>query len=261
MPPHFSLLVRPSSRGFFLPLLLSCAGVLALSGCAGQKTTQTGFIAPQTYAQMVHPKGHTDDLVYVAPGLQPGAYRYAVIAPVLWHPVNKAPVLKPEIQARMTEAFESELRKTLGEDFKILPASPLVTAPSGPFSAGNFPPGTLRISAAITNLRRSKWYYNALPIVAGFAAGAAGGGLPPIPPPAPGGASEELLATDAMTGAPVLAIATYNNGMPWNMVGQWLPYAHARRAFHLAALLMKEEVHKTGLASASPAQPSWKSPT
>jgi len=261
MPPHFSLLVRPSSRGFFLPLLLSCAGVLALSGCAGQKTTQTGFIAPQTYAQMVHPKGHTDDLVYVAPGLQPGAYRYAVIAPVLWHPVNKAPVLKPEIQARMTEAFESELRKTLGEDFKILPASPLVTAPSGPFSAGNFPPGTLRISAAITNLRRSKWYYNALPIVAGFAAGAAGGGLPPIPPPAPGGASEELLATDAMTGASVLAIATYNNGMPWNMVGQWLPYAHARRAFHLAALLMKEEVHKTGLASASPAQPSWKSPT
>ncbi|WP_025841668.1 DUF3313 family protein [Asaia platycodi] len=261
MPPHFSLLVRPSSRGFFLPLLLSCAGVLALSGCAGQKTTQTGFIAPQTYAQMVHPKGHMDDLVYVAPGLQPGAYRYAVIDPVLWHPVNTAPVLEPEIQARMTEAFESELRKTLGEDFKILPASPLVTAPSGPFSAGNFPPGTLRISAAITNLRRSKWYYNALPIVAGFAAGAAGGGLPPIPPPAPGGASEELLATDAVTGASVLAIATYNNGMPWNMVGQWLPYAHARRAFHLAALLMKEEVHKTGLASASPAQPSWKSPT
>ncbi|NVN24589.1 DUF3313 family protein [Asaia siamensis] len=248
MPPQLSCRL-PAQR--LVSLLFSCTGVLLLAGCAGQKTTRTGFIAPETYGQMTHPKGHTDDLVYIAPGLHPGGYRYAVIDPVLWHPVRNAPVLKPDIQARMTGAFEAELRKTLGEDFQILPAGPVAMMPHG----------TLRISAAITNLRRSKWYYNALPIVAGFAAGAAGGGLPPIPPPAPGGASEELIATDAATGAPVLAIATYNNGMPWNMVGQWLPYAHARRAFHLAALLMKEEVLKTGLASASPAYVGGKSPS
>lgn len=31
-------------------------------------------------------------------------------------------------------------------------------------------------------------------------------------------------------------------------MGQWLPYAHARRAFHLAAALMDEQLHSTGIA-------------
>ncbi|GBQ85884.1 DUF3313 domain-containing protein [Asaia krungthepensis] len=222
-------------RRLILPLTISSMG--ALTACAGQGTTKTGFIAPETYGMMVHPKGHSDDLVYAAP-VSPGErYQYVMIDHAQWHPSAKAPHLTLKAEARVTQAFDEELHKILAKDFTILP--PETLSP---------PPGTLRIQAAITNLRRSKWYYNALPIVAGFAAGAAGGGLPPIPPPAPGGASEELVAIDASNGRTLMAIATYNNGMPWNMMGQWLPYAHARRAFHLAAALMDEQLHQTGIA-------------
>lgn len=182
-------------RRHLLPFLLSGTG--ALTACAGQGTTHTGFITPDTYGMMVHPKGHSDDLVYANPPGTGAAYRYVMIDRVQWHPVAKASHLTPEVQHRMTDAFEDELRKTLGRDFTILPQDNTT-----------LPPGTLRVQAAITNLRRSKWYYNALPVVAGFAAGAAGGGLPPIPPPAPGGASEELVAADASSGKTLMAIAT-----------------------------------------------------
>jgi len=226
---------RRMNPGFLYPVLIT--GMMALTACAGQGTTKTGFIAPETYGLMAHPDNHGDDLVF-APKAPAGViYRYAVIEPVQWRPTSKAAHLSPQAQQRVIRAFEDELHKTLGKDLVILNETGLAT----------LPPGTIRIRAAITNLRRSQWYYNALPIIAGFAAGAAGGGLPPIPPPAPGGASEELLAIDASNGSTLMAIATYNNGMPWNMMGQWLPYAHARRAFHLAANLMDEEMHRSGL--------------
>ncbi|NHO34163.1 DUF3313 family protein [Acetobacter sp. LMG 1636] len=201
-----------------------------LVGCAGQKLTRTGFIPPDIYGQMAHTKDHTEDLIYVSPKLDMMRYHTVMIDPVVWHPVAKAPKLSPKAQARMTAAFEKDLAKALGHDFQVHPAGDCGTCTD-----------VIRVRAAITNIRRSKWYYNAIPVVAGFAAGAAGGGLPPIPPPAPGGASEELIAADAATGEPLVTVATYNNGMPWNPPGQWLPYAHARRAFHLASLLLDEQ--------------------
>ncbi|QEH96947.1 DUF3313 domain-containing protein [Gluconobacter thailandicus] len=224
-----------SSRFSPVPsVLISCAFIFSLTGCAGQKTTQTGFIPQNTYGQMVHQKDHTDDLVYVSPTIDASKYHFVVIDPVTWHPAAKAPKLKPEAEARMTKAFHDALVKALAHDFRVI--TPEECEPT----CAN----TIRVRAAITNIRRSKWYYNALPIVAGFAAGAVGGGVPPIPPPFPGGASEELVATDATTGETLIAISTYNNGMPWNMMGQWLPYAHAKRAFRLASELMEEEFHK-----------------
>ncbi|OAG73632.1 hypothetical protein A0J51_01104 [Gluconobacter japonicus] len=227
---------------------MSCAFMVSLSGCAGQKTTETGFIPQDTYGEMAHQKNHTRDLVYVSPKIDVTKYHFVVVDPVVWHPVAKAPKLTPQVEARMTQAFHDELGKALGHDFQIVSADNCATSCAG----------TIRVRAAITNIRRSKWYYNAIPVVVGFAAGAAGGGLPPIPPPFPGGASEELVATDAETGETLIAIATYNNGMPWNPLGQWLPYAHAKRAFHLASQLLDEEFRKikkdenTQLASQQP---------
>lgn len=231
------------------PVLISCAFIFSLTGCAGQKTTQTGFIPKDTYGQMTHQKNHTDDLVYVSPKIDVTKYRFLVIDPVVWHPVAKAPKLHPKAEARMTAAFHDSLAKALAHDFQIVT----------PEECSSTCKNAIRVRAAITNIRRSKWYYNAIPVVAGFVAGAAGGGMPPIPPPFPGGASEELVATDATTGETLIAIATYNNGMPWNALGQWLPYAHAKRAFRLASELMDEEFHKikkeevTQLASRKPA--------
>lgn len=212
--------------------LLVCVA-LAPVGCAGQKLTHTGFIAPETYTQMAHTKDHTDDLIYVNPKLDITRYRSVMIEPVVWQPIAKAPKLSTKVEARMTAAFQKELGDALGHDFHILP-----TGDCGECV------GVIKVRAAITNIRRSKWYYNAIPVVAGFAAGAAGGGLPPIPPPAPGGASEELIASDAATGEALISVATYNNGMPWNALGQWLPYAHAKRAFHIASLLLDEQFKK-----------------
>lgn len=213
--------------------LIVCMAMLPLIGCAGQKLTKTGFIPPETYTQMAHTKDHTNDLIYVSPKLTVARYHTVMIDPVVWHPVAKAPKLPPKAEARMTAAFQEELSKALGHDFQIVP--------SGECGACT---DVIRVRAAITNIRRSKWYYNAIPVVAGFAAGAAGGGMPPIPPPFPGGASEELVVSDGATGELLMAVATYNNGMPWNMMGQWLPYAHAKRAFHIASQLLDEQFKK-----------------
>ncbi len=210
--------------------MIACVTLAPLMGCAGQKVTRTGFIPPETYAHMAPTKEHTRDLIYVSPNLNVARYHTVMIEPVVWQPIAKAPRLSPKVEARMTASFQQELEKALGHDFQVLPAGDCGACTD-----------VIRVRAAITNIRRSKWYYNAIPVVAGFAAGAAGGGMPPIPPPAPGGASEELIAVDGATGEPLVSVATYNNGMPWNPLGQWLPYAHAKRAFHIASLLLDEQ--------------------
>ncbi|WP_249208731.1 DUF3313 family protein [Acetobacter okinawensis] len=219
------------STGYYAALML----FLAMSGCAGQKVTHSGFLPEETYSEMTPQKGHTEDKIYVKPGFDGAKYKIAVIDPVVWHPIAKAPHLTPEVAARMTDAFTDEIKKNVGKYYTIIDPSVCGACTEA-----------IHIRAAITNIRRSKWYYNAIPVVAGFAAGAAGGGLPPIPPPFPGGASEELIAADGTTGETLVAIATYNNGMPWNMMGQWMPYLHAKRAFHLAAQLLAEEFKNNG---------------
>ena len=177
--------------------LIACATIAPLMGCAGQKVTKTDFIPPESYAQMTHMKGHVDDLMYINLTMDVARYHTVMIDPVIWHPISKAPKLPPQAEARMTAAFQKELGDALGHDFQVVTAVDCGTCTD-----------VIRVRAAITNIRRSKWYYNAIPVVAGFAAGAAGGGMPPIPPPAPGGASEELVASDAATGATLVAVAT-----------------------------------------------------
>lgn len=219
------------ATGYSVSLMLA----LATTGCAGQKVTHSGFLPEETYGEMTPQKGHVDDHIYVKAGLDAEKYKTAVIDPVVWHPVANAPHLEPEVATRMTDAFNTEIRKHVGKIYAIVDASECGTCSDA-----------VHIRAAITNIRRSKWYYNAIPAVAGIAASAVGGGLPPLPPPAPGGASEELIAVDGATGETLVAIATYNNGMPWNTMGQWMPYLHAKRAFRLASDLLLEEFKKSG---------------
>lgn len=202
--------------------------LLILSGCAGQGATKTGFIAD--YTDMKPTGDHTDDLIYVRPGFALNHYQAALIDPVVWHPVGKAPHLQDEVVARMTSAFHAELVQQVGKSLPIVQ-----TGACGDCAH------VLHIKAAITNIRRSKWYYNIVPMVLGLGASAAGGVLPPIPPPAPGGASEEIEVVDG-NGDVLVAVSTYNNGMPWNPVGQITPYGHARRAFHIASNLLVLEM-------------------
>jgi hypothetical protein len=209
--------------------LIMAALLSGTAGCAGQDVTKTGFLT--NYDQMKSTADHEDDLIYVNPGLKTANYRAVIIDPVVWHPVADGPQLSPEIATRMETAFHDSLVKEFGPQLQVVDGS----------SCGKCA-GILRVRAAITNVRRSKWYFNIIPVTLDLGATAAGGFLPPIPPPAPGGASEELAAVDAATGETMVTIATYNNGMPWNPTGQILPYRHAQRAFTLASKLLVEQV-------------------
>jgi hypothetical protein len=209
--------------------LLMAVLLSGAAGCAGQGVTKTGFLT--NYDQMTPKANHEDDLIYVNPGLKTANYKAVIIDPVVWHPVADGPRLSPEIAARMETAFHDSLVKEFGAHFQVVDGS----------HCGNCA-GVLRVRAAVTNVRRSRWYFNVIPVALGVGAAAAGDFVPPIPPPAPGGASEELTAVDAATGETMVAIATYNNGMPWNAVGQILPYRHARRAFTLASKLLVQQV-------------------
>lgn len=217
--------------------LLRCGGLFALAGCAGQHTTNTGFIPD--YQKLSHAEDHTRDLVYVSPGLEAGHYHKVIIDPVIWKPVAGAAELTPEQIQRVTTEFRTELHKGLSRHFQVIEDE-----------SCNDCADVLRVRAAVTNLRRSQWYYNAIPVVIGLGAAAAGAFAPPIPPPAPGGASEEIVVTGAAGGAPLVAIATYNNGMPWNAVGQFLPYAHAERAFALSSQLLDEQLTRASKSGA-----------
>lgn len=53
--------------------------LLALTGCAGQNVTHSGFLPEKTYGDMTPKKGHVDDHIYVKPGLDASKYQTAVI--------------------------------------------------------------------------------------------------------------------------------------------------------------------------------------
>jgi hypothetical protein len=38
----------------------------------------------------------------------------------------------------------------------------------------------------------------------------------------------------------MVALVTFNNGMPWNVLGYYQQFGHARRAFELASELLAE---------------------
>lgn len=212
------------------PLVL---GVLA--GCAGQSATKTGFLG--SYDGMQPTAAHAADLIYVDPDYSRDAYDSVVIDPIAWNPVPGAPARDSSTIAQLKADFRKSLEETLGKDFKLL-----VAAPSPPR------PAILRVRAAITNTRQAHWWINAPVAVAGVGltlVGVPAGGLPS---PAPGGASEELEVLDDASGKRLVAIATFNNAMPWNKMGDFQQFGHARRAFRIAAELLHEQLAGGGVA-------------
>ena len=215
-----------------LPRLAALACVLSLAACGGQGLTQTGFLA--NYEQRRPQPEHTEDAIYVKPGFAASAYKRVIIEPVAWVPSKDSPQRDPETIAMLQASFRDSLAKELSERFTVVEEA----APGQETGAD-----VLRVRSAITNTRRALWWVN----VPAQAAQVALGGIGILRPSA-GGASEEIEARDAATGETVVAIATYNNGMPWNVVGSYVEYNHARRAFSIASELLNKQLGQDGPA-------------
>ena len=196
--------------------------LLALSGCGGQGVTQTGFL--QSYEGMKPTEAHTEDLIYVAPDYQPTAYGAVIVDEVTWQPAPGTPPRDPAVVEELKRDLRKSLVAALGKGWRVVDG--VEAAPT---------PRVLRVRAAITNTRRANWYINGPAMLLGIV------GVPAVPPN-PGGASVELEAVDAATGKRMVAIATFKNGMPWNPVGAFQQFGHARRAFDGAAELLQEQL-------------------
>ncbi|WP_428392809.1 DUF3313 family protein [Lichenicoccus sp.] len=220
-----------------LPRVVAATSVLAVAACGGQGLTQTGFLT--SYSQMHPQKGHAYDSIYVRPGFSDAAYTAVIVEPVAWVPARKAPARTPRTIARLETVFHDHLVKSLSRHFTILP---------DPGPGGDPGPGVLRVRGAITNTRRALWWVN-VPAQAGqLALGAV-----PLLRPSDGGASEEIEVRDAHTNQPVIRIATYNNGQPWNIIGSYEAFGHARRSFSLASDLLDHEIRAGATAKVAQA--------
>lgn len=194
--------------------------LLALASCAGQEATRTGFLS-SGYDKLQPTKEHPEDLIYVSPAYVPGNYTKVVIDPVAWRPAEGAPQRDASVVKELQDDFARSLSQALVKKLAVVPAE----AVDGP-AAG----GVLRIRGAITSTRRANWYVNAPLMLVG------------APPVNAGGASVEIEALDAGSGQPMVALATFNNGMPWNVLGYYQKFGHARRAFDLASELLVEQL-------------------
>lgn len=199
---------------------LALAPIIALGACStgGQRLTRSGFISD--YSEMRPTKEHRKDAIFVAPDYAAATYTKVIVEPVEWY----APDRPQQTRERLQANFHERLVRHMGAKYQVVGAD----------QAG---PGVLRVRSAITGTRRSRWYLN----VPAQAAQLAVGGFGLIRPSA-GGASEEMQVQDAVTGKPLVQVATFRNGKPWHVSGSYVPYDHARGAFNDASKLLTEIV-------------------
>jgi hypothetical protein len=188
---------------------------LALASCAGQETTRTGFLS-SGYDKLQPTKEHPEDLIYVTTAYVPANYTKVVIDPVAWRPAEGAPLRDASVVKELQDDFQKSLSQALAKKFAVVPAGS-TDVPAD---------GVLRVRSAITSTRKANWYINAPAMVLG------------MPPMNAGGASVEIEVLDAGNGQPMVALATFNNGMPWNILGYYQQFGHARRAFDKASELL-----------------------
>ena len=223
------------SVGCLVPRAAAVAYLLSLAACGGQGLTQTGFL--DNYDRMQPQPDHTRDAIYVKPGLMASNYAKVIVEPVAWVPAPDTPVRDEDTKATLQGNLRDALTKSLGERFTVIEDP----------GAGRDPgPGVLRVRSAITNTRRGLWWVNVPAQAAQIAVGTVG-----LLRPSAGGASEEIDVRDASTGEQLVAIATYNNGLPYNISGSYLEYGHARRAFRIAAELTRDQIIQGGPAPAA----------
>lgn len=188
---------------------------LTLTSCAGQETTRTGFLS-SGYDKLQPTKEHPEDLIYISSAYVPANYTTVVIDPVAWQPAEGAPQRDASVVKQLQGDFARSLTQALAKKFAVVPAGS-TDAPAD---------GVLRIRSAITSTRKANWYVNAPLMLVG------------APPVNAGGASVEIEVLHAASGQPMVALATFNNGMPWNLLGYYQKFGHARRAFDKASELL-----------------------
>lgn len=210
---------------------LTC-GVTALliTACStgGQKHTQSGFLPD--YAQLQKPEHKKNVAIWISPDYRPDAYRQVIVDQPQW----LAPHRDAKTEQSMRDALRERLVVTLSTSHRVIA------------DTGAVPAGTLRVRSAITGIRRTRWFLNAPLQVATVAAGGLG-----VLAPLRGGGSVEIAVDDARSRRPVLQMATYRNGQPWNVKGSYVAYEHARQAFGQAAEALDGYVVQPALTASS----------
>ena len=203
---------------------------LLLPACStgGQKLTQSGFLPD--YAQLQKPEKKKNVAIWVSPDYRPEAYRQVIVEQPEW----LAPHRDGKTEQAMRDALRERLVAALSTSHHVIPATSIA------------PAGTLRVRSAITGIRRTRWFLNAPLQVATLAAGGLG-----VLAPLRGGGSVEIAVDDARSHRPILQMATYRNGQPWNVKGSYLAYEHARQAFGQAAEALDVYVVQPALAASS----------
>lgn len=193
--------------------LVACMPALLLGACStgGQKLTHSGFLPD--YAQLQKPAKKKNVAVWVSPDYRPERYQQVVIEPVEW----RAPPRDAKAEKQLGDALHEHLVTALSGRYQVVEGSQV---------RGD----ALRVRSAITGVRRTRWFLNAPLQVATLAAGGLG-----VLAPLRGGGSVEIQIDDAGTQRPVLQLATYRNGQPWNIKGSYVGYNHAEQAFEGAA--------------------------
>ncbi len=183
---------------------------LLLTGCStgGQALTRSGFL--EDNEPLERDVKHKNAAIWVSPTYRRDQHRQVVVEPV----ERYAPARDAEVEACLKHEFREALIRRLSLRYRI------VGAPAANAS-------TLPVRAAITNVRRTRWYINVPAQVATTVTFGAISLLAPLQ----GGASEEIQIEDANTGAVVAQLAAFRNGKPWNVKGSPVAYDHARMAF------------------------------
>jgi len=209
---------------------LALTPLAALGACStgGQHLTRSGFLSD--YSQMRPTKQHKKDSIYVASDYAPAGYSKVIIEPVEWHARGRNEKMREKLKAD----FHQRLTRSLRAKYQIVDASQVG-------------PDVLRVRSAITGTRPARWYYN-VPVQA---AQVALGGLG-LFRPSSGGASQEMQVQDAVSGRPLVQVATFRNGKPWDVTGSYIPYDHARGAFTHASKLLTEVTSRPAASRSSP---------
>jgi hypothetical protein len=214
-------------------LVLAVIPLVALAACStgGQRLTRTGFLSD--YSQMQSTKEHKKSSIYVAADYAPTNYTKVIVDPVEWY----APPRNEKTEARLSADFHERLVRSFSTKYEVVDAAKAA-------------PGVLRVRSAITGTRPSRWYYNVPAQAVQLALGGIG-----LFRPSSGGASQEMQVQDAVTGRPLVQVATFRNGKPWHVSGSYVPYDHARGAFTEASKLLTVVTSQPqkSLAAAAPA--------
>lgn len=190
-----------------LPAALALVAAIALSACAGQQTTRSGFLAEDVPSRaLAADAADPGTLSYTASAERLAGFEAVIIDPVTVRPGPNTPATADAaVQRGLATAYAEALAEAFrGRGYRI------VETPDGP---------TLRVRAAITGYERANVALNVLTTLV-------------IAPVTAGGAASEAEVLDAATSERLVALATHSNGTPFlgGPHNYYVEYGHARAA-------------------------------